>query len=268
MPKNSFTAATTGRMLISVCGVMASTSWVVMRSRTTRSMRRQPDPDLVLDQLADRADAPVGEVVLVVDAVGRLAVGHVLGQVQHVGGRGQDLRRAEHATGSAPASRSSIAEQVRQAVDLRAELAVQLVAADPGEVVALRVEEGVLEVDAGGLGRQRLAGTGALVDLEQGLLTGGSQVALLLPLPLEEVEVAHEAVQEGLVAVAERAQQHEQRQAALAGHAAAGGDVLARLGLDVELDPLTAVRVDGPGEDRLGVAARAGRSRRASGPAG
>jgi hypothetical protein len=42
VPKNSFTAATTGRMLISVCGVMASTSWVVMRSRTTRSMRLSP----------------------------------------------------------------------------------------------------------------------------------------------------------------------------------------------------------------------------------
>ncbi len=42
VPKNSFTAATTGRMLISVCGVMASTSCVVMRSRTTRSMRLSP----------------------------------------------------------------------------------------------------------------------------------------------------------------------------------------------------------------------------------
>ena len=31
----------------------------------------QADPDLVLDQLADRADAPVGEVVLVVEAVAR-----------------------------------------------------------------------------------------------------------------------------------------------------------------------------------------------------
>ena len=150
-------------------------------------------------------------------------------------------------------------EQVAEAVDLGPELAVQLVAPDPGQVVALRVEEGVLEVDAGGLGRQRLAGAGALVDLEQGLLAGRSQVALLLPLPLEEVEVAHEAVQEGLVAVAQGAQQHEQGEAALARHAAAGRDVLAGLGLDVELDPLTPVRVDGPGEDGLGVAARAGR---------
>ncbi len=42
VPKNSFSAATTGRMLIRDCGVMASTSWVVIRSRTTRSMRARP----------------------------------------------------------------------------------------------------------------------------------------------------------------------------------------------------------------------------------
>ena len=41
-PKNSLMAATTGRMLISVWGVMASTSWVVIRSRTTRSIRERP----------------------------------------------------------------------------------------------------------------------------------------------------------------------------------------------------------------------------------
>lgn len=34
VPKNSLIAAVTGRMLMSVFGVMASTSWVVMRSRT------------------------------------------------------------------------------------------------------------------------------------------------------------------------------------------------------------------------------------------
>ena len=41
----------------------------------------QADADLVLDQLAHRADPAVGEVVLVVEAVARLAVG----QVQQVG---------------------------------------------------------------------------------------------------------------------------------------------------------------------------------------
>ncbi len=38
-PKNSLRAATTGRMLMMDCGVMVSTSSVVIRSRTTRSIR-------------------------------------------------------------------------------------------------------------------------------------------------------------------------------------------------------------------------------------
>ena len=38
-PKNSFCAATTGRMLTIVCGVIVSASSVVRRSRTTRSIR-------------------------------------------------------------------------------------------------------------------------------------------------------------------------------------------------------------------------------------
>ena len=38
-PKNSLSAATTGRMLMIVCGVIVSASSVVRRSRTTRSMR-------------------------------------------------------------------------------------------------------------------------------------------------------------------------------------------------------------------------------------
>ena len=41
-PKNSFSAATTGRMLMIVCGVIVSASSVVSRSRTTRSIRYRP----------------------------------------------------------------------------------------------------------------------------------------------------------------------------------------------------------------------------------
>ena len=52
-----------------------------------------------------------------------------------------------------------------------------------------------------------------------------------------------------LLVVAEGAEQHEQAEATLAGDAGAGGDVLARLLLDVELDPLTAVGVDGAGDE-------------------
>ena len=53
----------------------------------------QADADLVLDQLADRADAAVGEVVLVVESVARLAVR----EVEHVGRGCEHLRRAEDA---------------------------------------------------------------------------------------------------------------------------------------------------------------------------
>ena len=73
-PKNSLIAATTGRMLMRVCGVIASTSWVVMRSRTTRSMRLEADAELVLDQLADRTHPAVAEVVDVVGEVAGVAV--------------------------------------------------------------------------------------------------------------------------------------------------------------------------------------------------
>ena len=145
-------------------------------------------------------------------------------------------------------------QDVRDPLDLGTELPVQLVATDSGQVIALRVEEGVLEVLAGRLDRERLAGTGTLVDLEEGFLAGRSEALLLLPLAFEEIEVADEPLQEPLILVAEGAQQHEQGQPALAGDAAAGGDVLGRLGFDVELDPLTAIGVDGAGEDGLGVA--------------
>ena len=53
----------------------------------------QADADLVLDQLADRTDPAVGEVVLVVEPVARLA----LGQVEQVGAGGEHLGARQHA---------------------------------------------------------------------------------------------------------------------------------------------------------------------------
>ena len=52
----------------------------------------QADAHLVLDQLTDRTDAAVGEVVLVVEAVARRAVG----EVQQVAGRGEHLAATQH----------------------------------------------------------------------------------------------------------------------------------------------------------------------------
>ena len=148
------------------------------------------------------------------------------------------------------------AEQTLELGHLRAELAIELVAADPGQVVALRVEKGVLEVGARRLGRRRLARAGPLVDLQEGVLSGRGEVALFLPLSLEKVEIADETVDETVVVrIAQGSQQDEKAQPALAGHPRTGRDLLAGLGLHVELDPLPAVGVDGAGNDRLQVAA-------------
>ena len=123
VPKNSLMVAFTGRMLISDCGVMASASCVVMRSRTTRSIRLRPGAQLVLDQLADLANAAVAEVVDVVHVHAQLDVlavaaareGLVAGvQVTKVLDGGDDVLTAQAAV---------------VVVRLQAELAVDLVAA-------------------------------------------------------------------------------------------------------------------------------------------
>ena len=213
----------------------------------------EADPDLVLDQLADRADASVGEVVLVVEAVARL----LLDEVEHVRDRRQHLAATEHVLALDGQVEQQLAlgvdgvretELVTDLGDLGAELAVELVAPDAAEVVTAVLEERVAEVGLGRLDRGRLAGTGPLVDLDECLVVGGSDVALLVPLTFEEVELCDETIEEAggvLLVVAERTQQGEDAEPTLAGDAGAAGDVLARAVLDVELHPLTAVRVDG-----------------------
>jgi hypothetical protein len=136
-----------------------------------------------------------------IETVARLAIG----EVEHVGRCRQHLGRAEHAGVLVRAHERDV-KQLGDALDLRAELAVQLVTTDPREVVATWVEERVLEVDAGCVERKRLARTCALVDLEQRLVPRRDQLALALPLGLEEVEMAHEAAQERFVLVSEGAQ--------------------------------------------------------------
>ena len=79
-------------------------------------------------------------------------------------------------------------------------LRFELVAADPAEVVAPGLEEGVAEVGPGRLDGGRLARAGPLVDLDQRLVLGRGELAVLLPLALEEVEVVDELLEEaGLV---------------------------------------------------------------------
>src|SRR5713101_3391959 len=180
-------------------------------------------------------------MVLVVEPVARLA----LGQVEQVAAGGEDLAARENSLPLLGPLQLD-AEQLFDLGKLRTELAVQLVAADPGEVVPLGIEEGVLEVSPRRFGRRRLAGPGPLVDLEECFLLGRSQLPLLFPLPLEEVEVADKALEEGLVAIPQGPQEHEQGEPTLPGDARPGRDVLPRLGLDVEFDPFTPVGMDRP----------------------
>ena len=167
-----------------------------------------------------------------------------------------------------------VAEQLDVLRDLAAELAVELVAADATEVVALLGEEGALEVLTGSLDGLDFARTGAAVDLEPGGLLAGAQEVLgrvlevvlvhvlgdlevrLLPvrveLVLEEVEVGDEFLEEGLVhGGVEGAEQREDRDSTLARDARAGVGRLVLLLLEVDLEPLAAARVDGALEGDL-----------------
>ena len=63
-------------------------------------------------------------------------------------------------------------------VDVEVEPGVQLVAADPGEVVALGVEEELLEQGFGRVDRGRLAGALLLEQLDQGAVFGQGRLGV------------------------------------------------------------------------------------------
>ena len=217
----------------------------------------EADAHLVLDQLADGANAAVGEVILIVQAVAGLGIG----QVQQVARRGEDFAAGEHRGIGIGTDQLWVlervgmvsvdeveAEQLGHAVELGPELAVQLVAAHLGQRVAALVEERILEVVGRGIRCSHLTRAHPLVQLEERILLVGRNVSVLFPLGLQEVEVLDEPLEQAgmaVFAVAERSQQREDAEATLAGHPAAGGGILARLVLDVELDPLAAVGVNG-----------------------
>ena len=110
----------------------------------------QADAVLVLHQLADRADATIAEVVDVVD--GPTAVL----QLDEVTDGLQDVLGREHL-------RVELGPLIFG--DITVELVVELQATDLREVVALRVEEQVVEEGLRRVERRRVAGTKATVDL-------------------------------------------------------------------------------------------------------
>ena len=117
----------------------------------------QADAELVLEQLADRAHAPVAEMIDVVHVL------RVLPQLQLVLDDLVEVLRVQ----------DLLVER-----RLQPELRVQLQTADPREVVLLRVEEHVLEERPRAVERRRIAGTQPAVDLDQRLLVRADRILL------------------------------------------------------------------------------------------
>ena len=189
---------------------------------------READPDLVLDQLAHGAQAPVAEVVDVVgldrdlDAVRRAH--RLLARVQahEVLDGGADV---------------VLGQRADRGVDRQAQLLVGLVPADLGKVVALVLEEQVLQQGLRALAGGRLARAQLAVDVEQRLVLAGGVVLLQggdhrLGEP--------ETLLDLLRGPAERLEQHSDRLAALAVDPDTDGVAL----VHVELQPRAAAGDD------------------------
>ena len=117
----------------------------------------EPDPELVLEQLADAPDAAVAEVVDVVHVL------RVAAQLQQEADHRDDVLEVD----------DPLAERRREP-----ELGVELEPADAREVVLLRVQEHALEQVARRVERRRVARPHAAVDLDQRLLGSLDRVLL------------------------------------------------------------------------------------------
>ena len=203
----------------------------------------EADPERVLDQLADRAEAAVAEVLVLVEVVlqGLARVGDRLGGVvldrvllvdllRHA----EELRQRDELLDER--DDVVLGERAVLEVDVEVEARVQLVAADPGEVVALGIEEELLEERLRGVHRRRLARALLLEELDEGALgrAGGLRV-LGDGVPHVDGVVEHgEDLFVGLVA--HRAQKDGDRQLALAVDTGEDEALL----VDLELEPRAA----------------------------
>ena len=196
----------------------------------------QARADLVLDELADVAQATVAEVVDVVDLDASRP------RRRHPGGWSSPLCRATMYLIVATMSSTDRVESAE--VVSQPELAVDLVAADLGEVVALLVEVQVVQEGLGGLLGRRLARAQLAVDVEQRVVLAGRVV--LLQGEAHRLEVA-ELLEDLRVGQAEGLQQHRDGLLALAVDAHADHVAL----VDLELEPGTAAGDDLGGVDVL-----------------
>ncbi len=119
----------------------------------------EADAELVLDELADRTDAAVAEVV---DIVGREAL--LTGVERH-----DVLHRADDVL---------VGQRGALVIGIETELLVDLVATHLRQIVTLRIEEQALEKRARRIDCRRLAGTEALVELDQRFFLGRGRIAI------------------------------------------------------------------------------------------
>ena len=201
----------------------------------------QADAEGLLDQLADGAQAAVAEVLVLVEVLGDGLARHarrlgrvvldldlaVLGQAEALGQRDQLAHEREDVV---------VGERARVDVDVEAQARVELVAADAREVVALGVEEQLVEQRLGVVDARRLARPLLLEQLDQRALFGARGLGVGLD-RVADVQRVVEQPQDLLVGgVAHRAQQHRHRQLALAVDA----DVDLALLVDLQLQPRAA----------------------------
>ena len=233
----------------------------------------EADPEGLLDQLADRAQATVAEMLVLVQALGDRLTRHRDGLECEVLDRllalGPALVHAGLRDAEVARQRDELLDQLddvarceRACLELlvQVQAAVQLVAAHAREVVALGVEEELVQQVLGGVDRRRLARALLLEQLDEGAVLRLRDLGVGLEREAHVERVVEEA-QDLLVgpgpalghvlALAERvahgAQKHADRQLALAVDA----DVDAALLVDLELQPGAASRHQVRDEDLL-----------------
>ena len=214
----------------------------------------EADPEGLLDQLADGAQPAVAEVLVLVEVVvdrlarvgdrlggvvlDRVLLVDLLGDAEDLGDRDELLDQGDDVV---------VGEDPGVEVDVQVQARVQLVAADPGQVIALGVEEELVQQGLGGVDRGRLARALLLEQLDQRALLVAGRVGVggdRVP----DVDRVVEHLQQLLVLdVAHRAQQHGDRQLALAVDA----DEDAALLVDLQLQPGAAGRHQVGDEDLL-----------------
>ncbi len=181
----------------------------------------EADAEGLLDQLADGAQAAVAEVLVLVEVLGDGLARHahrlrrvvldldlaVFGQAEALGQRDELAHELQDVV---------VGQRARVDVHVQAETRVELVAAHAREVVALGVEEQLVEQRLGVVHARRLAGALLLEELDQRALFGARGLGVGLD-RVADVERVLEQPQDLLVAgVAHRTQQHRDGQLALA----------------------------------------------------